>query len=194
MRSVPSRRVADCRVSVYANRDVDGNLVSAKITIDGKDARFPSVNERIPFRYITNEGRAAYGIKHTIGARDALDIITARFLEWCKQQRESYNFGDAHVQALVVMSENKGLRRWDHHNCIKDLADWMQKVRLIDDDKNLDILTLRLRDYESLQSSGVCSPTGTTIFISKFSHYFERLVLNFALHCDHEPRREDTLS
>jgi hypothetical protein len=174
-------------VEVWESNDADTNeTLKAKIVLSGTDCRFPSSNELKPYRFIGSQGSVAIGVRPSREARTALDIISACYKSALNTQRTHITFAKHPVQCLVAFPETHGARRWDHHNQIKMLADWLQDMRIIADDSLLDIVTVRLKDYPTLQQSGCVKYDATTIFLSRRSlnTLWDAMFHDFARHCD----------
>lgn len=146
------RIISESTCSLAAYRDKrTGQMLGIHINFTGELAHFPSTsNDRqIFYRTYTDKlgrKRSAPFNGRSVTAQMRLAAAKEQFLQAVANSGyELPCFFDARVRIVGLFAQKSG--RWDVHNQIKPMCDWIQDVGIITDDVNARVLAERKDDW-----------------------------------------------
>lgn len=136
--SVESERKTECSVHFAKRKD---ELIYLRIIWSGEASRWPSTsNHRQIGR--TKAGKP-FVMKSASQVRD-LEKKTAEYLSACSDKSiypGSLSFGRRRTVGVLALSDLHA--RGDSHNYSKPVGDWLEKVQIIENDRALELISLR---------------------------------------------------
>lgn len=142
------------------SKESDGSISKFRIDIEGLAAKLPSVsnNREIAYctRYVKGNGfKRVPFLRKSDSQNLRLAALTRLYFQAMLKSNDfrpnQTIFGDSLTTCLVLLCSNK--RRHDSHNYAKTVGDWLQSVKIINDDTNTEILCYKKSEYPELFKS-----------------------------------------
>lgn len=146
--------VMGSRLRIQANIRTDfllPKLHALKLSITGYCSKFPSISNEKVLRVIERRNKLGL-IEHSAIATPSGDhnrfFGALTYLYDNERKAMQYQFEDTkdeRIFGLVFLSSLNDMM--DSHNTTKGIADWLQDVKILKNDKNLDILPFHIKNY-----------------------------------------------
>lgn len=125
------------------------DLVGVWIELVGAVSQIPSTSNNKTIFNKRHGGKVVPFIAKNPRHIEALDLMTKLYFAACAEQKTPIpTFTDQSVFVLAMLGARKG--RWDSHNMSKPIGDWLQSIRIVDDDKQAEIYCVKKSDYPEL--------------------------------------------
>ncbi len=142
---------SDCLVALSIKEQNDTALL---LSLTGTYSHFPSTSnlKQVAYRKAPNGTRLPFIITNS-KARNKLqemaDCFTANFQKLSNSIVMNFTWPLFDQCTVWVMLAHK-TGRWDSHNQCKPIGDWLQKLQIIKDDSNCEILCFKKSDYPDM--------------------------------------------
>lgn len=133
-----------CRVQEFKK---EGSIIGLWIEFVGNELRFPSKNRKI---VAFNRRTKKPFIRKDDKALKSIEALTWLYKSACKEK--TFSFGDSLVSVICLIPPPASGNLYDSHNLNESIADWLQQIKVVNNDTQIEILCIKRTEYQPFNS------------------------------------------